>query len=138
MVDQGASHDMGVSEEILSRHIVKLGSVLQGGRGGGGQDCSHLLFECPFAYVISASEKIPRLDVTSDEAFWTLLRHGASKGEMDQGRTLAVLWEIWLHRNEQFFLWRAVLADEVIQQVDSFVSCWCRRMKRRGGGGCPL
>ena len=51
-------------------------------------------------------------------------------GEMGRRRILAVLWAIWLHFNEWVFKGRAVSTDGVIQEVEGFVSCWCKRMSR--------
>ena len=68
--------------------------------------------------MISASQKIPQLEVTSDKEFWTLLRHDAPRRETKWGKILVMLWAIWLHLSK-----RVASTDGVIHEVEGFVSC---------------
>ena len=53
---------------------------------------------------------------------------------MEWGRILAVLWAIWLHRNEVVFKGQMVSADGVEHDMGGFVSSSCRGECRWEGG----
>ena len=61
------------------------------------EDCFHLYFECHFAKAMWGVQKIPWVGISSGEAFWGLLRVGASKTVTEQGRLFAIIQAIWPH-----------------------------------------
>ena len=46
------------------------------------------------------------------------------KGEGGGVQILAVLWAIWLHRNDKLFNGRVVSTDGVAYAVEGFVAAW--------------
>lgn len=70
---------------------------------GGREDCSHLFFECPVAREVWTAEGCARVDPSSETTFWTSLRAGTYRGEAEWQKLFAILWAIWIHRNDVVF-----------------------------------
>ena len=86
------------------------------------EDYEHLFFKCPIAIRIWASQGLSV--ITSSSVFWATLPRRRRGHEADQGKRFAVLWAIWLHRNEVMFEGKAVSSEGVIQEVEKFVGLW--------------
>ena len=48
--------------------------------------------------------------------------------DADRGRRFAVVWAIWLHRNEVVFERKAVSSEGIIHEVERFVGAWFLHM----------
>ena len=94
---------------------------------GDEEDCYQLFFECPFARPIWANQRTSRVDITPHEAFWGSLMEGKYMRGAEQERLFKVLWEVWLHLNKVILKGRAASVDNIVHDVDSFVSWWFRR-----------
>ena len=44
--------------------------------------------------------------------------------DAERGRRFAVIWAIWLHRNEVVFEGKSVSSEGIIQEVERFVGAW--------------
>ena len=86
------------------------------------EDCEHLFFKCPIATRIWASQGLSA--ITSGSIFWATLPRRRRGHEADRGKRFAVLWAIWLHRNEVMFEGKAVSSEGVIQEVERLVGLW--------------
>ena len=86
------------------------------------EDCEHLFFKCPIAIRIWASQGLS--DITSSSVFWATLPRQRRGHEAVRGKRFAVLWAIWLHRNEVMFEGKAVSSEGVIQEVERLVGLW--------------
>ena len=85
---------------------------------GGKEDCSHLLFERPFAREIWASLSISQA-ISLVRPFGDL--YSVASGA---GMALAVLWADWLHCTEVVYSDREALKDGIIQDVESISLVW--------------
>ena len=76
-------------------------------------------------------------EITSSSVFWATLPRQRRGHEAVRGKRFAVLWAIWLHRNEVMFEGKAVSSEGVIQEVEVgwFVVCKRVRWSHRGHGG---
>ena len=100
---QEVSHDTSILEEIVPGHISRLCNMHERER----KPITPVL-QVPFGpRELCQSEDI-WLEVTSNKAFWILLRHDTPMRETEWGRILAVLWAMWLHRNERAGLCRPI------------------------------
>ena len=86
------------------------------------EDCEHLFFECPIARMVWASQGLA--DIKSSSVFWATIPRRNRGREADRGKRFAVVWGIWLHRNEVVFEGKTVLVDAIIYEVEKFVSFW--------------
>ena len=83
------------------------------------EDCSHVFFKYPFAWVIWPSQRISCVDVKTEEAFEDYHTGGTYRREAKEGRLFPVLWATWPRR--------AMLVDGVVHDVEGFVSWWFSR-----------
>ena len=86
------------------------------------EDCEHLFFKCSIATRIWASQGLSA--ITSGSVFWATLPRRRRGHEADRGKRFAVLWAIWLHRNEVMFEGKAISSEGVIQEVERLVGLW--------------
>ena len=86
------------------------------------EDCEHLFFTCLSAIRIWASQGLS--DIMSSSVFWATLPRRRRGHEADWGKRFAVLWAIWLQRNEVMFEGKAVSSEGVIQEVEKLVGLW--------------
>ena len=75
-------------------------------------------FKCPFAKTIWNQKSIPSMDATWKTSFWDSIWRGGHKRKEEGGRILAVLWAIWLHRNDKLFRGRASSTNGVTYAVE--------------------
>ena len=97
------SHDTSILEEIVPGHISRLCNMHKRER----KPCTPVL-QVPFGPRDLCQSEDIWLEVTSNKAFWILLRHDTPMRETEWGRILAVLWAMWLHRNERAGLCRPI------------------------------
>ena len=70
----------------------------------GEEDYLHLSLSALLHRIfIWTRQDIPKVDVTSDKAFWSSLRGGVFVREPEWEMSLAVLWEIWQYCIEFVF-----------------------------------
>ena len=93
----------------------------------GEEDCQHLFFECPVAKAVWSSQTVSTINTSSDTTFWESFKQGRSVSQAEGRRILAVLWAIWLHRNDAIFKGRAVSIEGIIQDVAGLVTYWSSR-----------
>ena len=111
-----------VLTRVRHRHLFSTGSTLCMMCKEQEEDCEHLFFKCPIAKRIWASQGLS--EITSSSVFWvTLTRRGRGQ-EANRGKRFAVVWAIWLHRNEVVFEGKAVSSEYLIQEVEKFVDFW--------------
>ena len=67
---------------------------------GEDEDCSYLFFMCLIVQEAWQAVGIARLVASLDEAFWSSLIDGSIRRETDWRGAFAMLWAIWLNRNE--------------------------------------
>ena len=63
-------------------------------------------------------------EITSNSVFWATLPRRGRGQEANQGKRFAVVWAIWLHRNEVVFEGKAVSSECLVQEVEKFVGFW--------------
>ena len=90
------------------------------------EDCEHLFFKCPIAIRIWASQRLS--DMTSSSVFWATLPRWGRGQVANRGKRFAMVWAIWLHRNEVVFEGKAVSSECHIQEVEKFVGFWFGNM----------
>ena len=98
--------------------------------GEGTEDCSHLFFRCSLAQETWWAAAVARLSVTSEEAFWSSLSGGFFRREADWRRIFAILWAIWIHKNEVVFRGISPSGDAILHTAEGFYFSW-----HRGGVG---
>ena len=89
---------------------------------GDEEDCAYLFFGCPFAKTIWNQQPISLIDMTSGTSFKESILRSGRRGKEEGVRLLAVLWAIWLHRNDKLFNERVVSTDGVAYAVEGFVA----------------
>ena len=65
-------------------------------------------------------------------SFWDSIRKGGYRKE-DGSCILAVLWEIWLHRNDKIFRGRVASTDRVAFVVKGLVAAWYSGLRGERG-----
>ena len=95
--------------------------------------CQHLFFKCPIAIRIWAGQGLSA--ITSSSVFWATLPRRRRGHEADRGKRFAVLWAVWLHRNEVMFEGKAVSSEGIIQEVEKLVGLWFVNVRGGGHGG---
>ena len=83
------------------------------------EDCEHLFFKCPIATRVWASQGLS--EIKSSSVFWATIPRRRRGHNADRGRRFAVVWAIWLHRNEVVFEGKAVSSEGIIHEVERFV-----------------
>ena len=86
------------------------------------EDCEHLFFKCPIAIRTWASQGLS--GITSSSVFWATIPRRRQGHKADQGKRVAVVWAIWLHRNEVVFEGKTVSSEGIIHEVEKFVGFW--------------
>ena len=97
------------------------------------EDCEHLFFKCPIAIMISANQGLSA--ITSSSVFWATIPRRRRGHEADRGKRFAVVWALWLHRNEVIFEGKAVSSEGIIHEVEKFVGFWFENGWVGGYGG---
>ena len=62
--------------------------------------------------------------ITLSSVFWATIPRRRRGYKADGGKRFAVVWALWLHRNEVVFEGKAVSSEGIIHEVESFVSFW--------------
>ena len=115
-----------VLTRVRHRYLVSAGSAMCMLCGEQEKDCEHLFFKCPIATRIWASQGLS--EIKSSSVFWATILRRRSGHDADQGRRFAVVWAIWLHRNEVVFDGKAVSSEGIIYEVERFVGAWFLHM----------
>ena len=110
-----------VLTRVRHRLLVSAGSALCMLCGEQEEDCEHLFFQCPIAIRIWASQGLSEI---KSSVFWATIPRQRRGYEAERGRRFAVIWAIWLHRNEVVFEGKAVSSEGLIQEVERFVGAW--------------
>ena len=85
------------------------------------EDCSHLFFTCPMVQEAWRTSGAARPTVSSDEEFWSSFRR-----ETAWRRVFAILWAIWIHRNEVIFRGVTPSSDAIQHAAGGFFYSWTR------------
>ena len=86
------------------------------------EDYEHLFFKCPIAIRIWGSQGLS--EIKSSSIFWATLPRRRRGHDAERGRRFAVVWAIWLHRNEVVFEGKVVSSEGIIHEVECFVGSW--------------
>ena len=108
---------------VIRRHIVPGAVVSCSLCAGEDKDCSHLFFTCPIVQEAWRTGGVAHLVASSDEVFWSSLIDGSFRRETDWRQAFAMLWAIWLHRNEVIFRGVTHSSDAIIHAAGGVFSC---------------
>ena len=97
---------------VRHKLLVSAGSALCMLCGEHEEDCEHLFFQCPIAIRIWASQGLA--EIKSSSVFWATIPRRRRGYEAERGIRFAVIWAIWLHRNEVVFEGKAVSSEGLI------------------------
>ena len=98
-----------VLTRVRHRHLFSTGSTLCMLCREHEEDCEHLFFKCPIAIRIWTSQGLS--DITSSSVFWATIQRRRRGQDADR---FAVVWALWLHRNEVVFEEKAVSSEGLI------------------------
>ena len=90
----------------------------------GEEDCAHLFFSCSFAKMIWNRQSTLSVDANLETYFWDSIQRGRCRRKEEWGWVLAVLWTIWLYRNDMLFRGRVASMDVVSYAVAGLPAAW--------------
>ena len=91
---------------------------------GATEDCSHLFFECPTVQGVWTTTCPGGPDCTSADAFWQSMCQGPFRRATEWQTIFAILWAIWLHRNDIIFRGRSPSPDAIQHDAQGIAHSW--------------
>ena len=75
---------------------------------------------------------ILRVETTSEISLWDSIQKIGGKRREEGVHIFAMLWVIWLHRNDKLFNGRAASTESIAYAVEGFVAACSSRPRERG------
>ena len=91
---------------------------------GAAEDCSHLFFEGRFAQMAWRATTTCCLVTSSADSFWQSISRGPFRHASEWQSIFAMLWSIWLHRNDVVFKGRPPSVNAIQHDARRLTLFW--------------